>query len=330
LASILKKIVKRFNQRGQDSASERVFIAAFGKHPGWDDHIDDIGLDTDVLVAVKRILYIQGIGSNIDSGSWDKLEENQRVEKFGHSFVWCMSGYVVIGRMWSSQDGKGRSSYPMVVCVQCSQLPLPWLLKNILPRLEEIEQACTGTTSADDVRKIVEDARNQFRQLTQKYEPPSKILVEGSYMLAQLAELPEMGPKRQGLQRVLYHIEREVVQAGPGTGKGGGGVRPALIRLPSSSSAVQENVILWINFLLAKFGLNTQILVIMPLWEPWIDIVIGEPTDLHLFCLRASISVVPLTSSIPYTMDTEFLAQINQLIDNSQSDAKNQNFIGTS
>ena len=157
LASILKKIVKRFNQRGQDAASERVFTAAFGKHPGWDDHIDDIGLDTDVLVAVKRILYIQGIGSNIDSGSWDKLEQNQQVEKFGHAFVWCMNGYVVVGRLWSSRDGKGRSSYPMVVCVQCSQLPLPWVLKNILPRLEEIEQACTGTTSADDVRRIVED-----------------------------------------------------------------------------------------------------------------------------------------------------------------------------
>ena len=327
MASILKKIVKRFNQRGQDAASERVFTAAFGKHPGWDDHINDIGLETDVLVAVKRILYIQGIGSNIDSGSWDKLEENQRVEKFGHAFVWCMNGDMVVGRLWSSRDGKGRSSYPMVVCVQCSPLPLPWVLNNILPRLEGIEQACTATTSADDVRRIVEDARNQFRQLAKQYEPPSKISVEGSYMLAQLAELPEMGPNRQGLHRVLYHIDREVVQAGSGTGKGGD-LRPALIRVPSSSTAVQENVILWINFLLAKFGLNTHILVIMPLREPWIDIVIGEPTDLHLFCLRASISVVPLTSSIPYTIDSELVAQTNQLIDDSKSDAKNQSFIG--
>lgn len=322
MASILKKIVKRFNQKGQAATSERVFMAAFGKHPGWDDHIDDIGLETDVLVAVKRILYIQGIGSNIDSGSWDKLEENQRVGKFGHAFVWCMNGDVVVGRLWSSRDGKGRSSYPMVVCVQCSPLPLPWVLNNILPRLEGIEQACTATTSADDVRRIVEDARNQFRQLAQQYEPPSKIFVEGSFMLAQLAELPEMGPNRQGLHRVLYHIDREVVQAGSGTGKGGE-LRPALIRVPTSSPSVQDNVVLWIDFLLAKFGLNTHILVIMPLREPWIDIVIGEPTGLHLFCLRASISVVPLTSSIPYTIDPELIAQTNQLIDDSKSDAKN-------
>jgi hypothetical protein len=320
LASILRKIVKRFNQRGQDAASEGVFTAAFGKHPGWDDHIDDIGLETDILGAVKRILYIQGIGSNIDSGSWDKLEQNQRVEKFGHAFVWYMSGDLVVGRLWSSRDGKGRSSYPMVVCVQCSQLPLPWVLRNILPRLEGIEQACIGTTSADDVRRIIEEARNQFRQLAQQFEPPSKIVLEGSHVLAQLAELPEMGPNREGLHRVLYHIDREVVQGSSGTGKGGE-LRPTLIRVPSSSPAVQETVLLWIDFLLAKFGLNTHILVIMPLWDRWIDIVIGEPTDLQLFCLRASIGVVPLTSSIPYTMDSEFVAQTNQLINDSKSDA---------
>jgi hypothetical protein len=315
LASILKKIVKRFNQRGQNAGSEGVFVAAFGKHPGWDDHIDDIGLDTDVLVAVKRILYIQGIGSNIDSGSWDKLEENQRIDKFGHVFVWYLNENVVVGRLWSSRDGKGRASYPMVVCVQCSQVPLLWALENILPGLERIEQACTKTTSADDVRRIIEDARNRFRQLSQQCEPLPKTLMEYSNVLTRLSKLAEMGPNRQGLYRILYYIDREVVQAAPGTGKDRE-LRPALVRVPNSSPGAHENVLLWIDFLLAKFGPNTPILAIIPLLNPWIDIVIGEPTDMHLFCLRASISVVPLTSSIPYSIDSEFVAQIDQFIDN--------------
>lgn len=318
MASILKKIVDRFNTKGQKIPSEKVSVAAFGKHPGWDDHIDDIGLETDVLVAVKRILYIQGIGSNIDAGSWDKLEENQLVEKFGHAFVWCINGDVVVGRLWSSQDGKGRKSYPMFVCAQCSQLPLPWVFENILPRFEGIEQACTNTTSADDVRKIIEDARNKFRQLALQCKPVPGSAVECSNLLARLAELPEMGPDRQGLYRVMYYIDREVVQAASGTSKDRD-LRPALVRVPNSSPGVQENVLLWINFLLAKFGPNTNILVFMPLWDPWIDIIIGEPTDLHLFCLRASISVVPLTNSIPYSIDSEFVDQINQLIDKQQS-----------
>ncbi|MHC4692676.1 MAG: hypothetical protein ACYS67_08035 [Planctomycetota bacterium] len=316
MASILKKIAKGFNQRGRNAASKRVFIAAFGKHPGWDDHIDDIGLETDVLVTVKRILYIQGIGSNIDSGSWDKLEEDQRLEKFQHVFMWCLNGDVVVGRLWSSQDGKGRSSYPMVVCVQCSKLPLQWILTNIIPRLEEIEQACKDTTSADDVHRIIEDARNQIRQLvSQGCEPARKNKIKCSQVLSKLAELSELGPDRQGLHRVLYHIDREIIHAGSGGGKGGK-LRPALIRLPGSAPYEQEKVLLWINFLLAKFGSKTHILVIIPLSDPWIDIVIGEPQGLHLFCLRASVSVVPLTSSIPYRLDSEFLAQTNQLIDN--------------
>ena len=217
----------------------------------------------------------------------------------------------------------------MVVCAQCSQLPLPWLFDNILPRLEGIEQACTGTTSADDVRRIIEDARNQFRQLAQQCEPVHKSREDCSHILAKLAELPEMGPNRQGLYRILYHIDREVVQAGSGAGRGRE-LRPALIRVPASSPAVQENVLLWISFLLAKFGPNTPILALMPLWNSWIDIVIGEPTDLHLFCLRASGSVVPLTSSIPYRMGSEFITQTNQLINDSQSEDKGRSSSGKS
>jgi len=171
LNSPLKKFVRRLIPQGQDDPPERVFVAAFGKHPGWDDHIDDIGLETDILIAVKRMLYIQGVGGNIDSGSWDKLQENQPIEEFKHEFVWCMDGNLVVGRMWSSQDGKGRTSYPMAICIQCCQLPLDWVLKNILPQLERIEKACAATTSPADVRLTIENARKEFRQLAQQCEP---------------------------------------------------------------------------------------------------------------------------------------------------------------
>ena len=43
-------------------------------HPGWNDNVDDMGFETDRLVAVKRQLYIQGMSANIDAGAWDKLE----------------------------------------------------------------------------------------------------------------------------------------------------------------------------------------------------------------------------------------------------------------
>ena len=49
-------------------------LAAFGKHPGWDDHIPGIGLETEQLARLKQSFYVAGIGRQIDSGAWEKLD----------------------------------------------------------------------------------------------------------------------------------------------------------------------------------------------------------------------------------------------------------------
>jgi hypothetical protein len=317
--SPLKKFIRRLIPKGNDAPRERVFVAAFGKHPGWDDHIDDIGLETDIFIAVKRILYVQGVGGNIDSGSWDKLQENQPIEEFKHALVWCMDGNLIVGRMWSSRDGKGRTSYPMVVCVQCRQLPLEWVLRNILPSLEKIERTCSTVTTAAEVRLAIENARKEFRQLAQQCEPSPVLPAVCPDVLAKLTEYPEMGgPNHQGLLRVLYHIEREISRDHLENSRGKA-FRPALLRIPVSPPPVMESVLLWINFLLTKFGMNTSVLMLIPLQKQWMDIIIGESTHLQLYCLRASLRVIPLTSSIPYNMSQEFIDRANQLIEVSRS-----------
>ncbi|UCC98187.1 MAG: hypothetical protein JSW66_20365, partial [Phycisphaerales bacterium] len=80
--SAYKRFFGRFRAAKHNRHSERIFVGAFGKHPGWDDHIDDIGLETDVLIAAKRKLYVQGIGGNVDSGSWERLTSDQVIEPF--------------------------------------------------------------------------------------------------------------------------------------------------------------------------------------------------------------------------------------------------------
>src|SRR5262245_24203118 len=103
-----------------------LYLAAFGKHPGWNDHLDDQGLDTDSLIAAKRLLYVQGISQNIDSGAWENLEQVPadaptqavgRLDLFRHDFLWHMrqdgNSVMLAGRLWSSSDGKGRDKYPM-------------------------------------------------------------------------------------------------------------------------------------------------------------------------------------------------------------------------
>jgi len=320
LTSIFKKIVSHLRPGTPNAGyagSERVFVAAFGKHPGWDDHIDDIGLETDVFVNVKRLLYVQGIGGNIDSGSWDKLQGNQLIKEFKHVFVWCMYNNVVVGRIWSSRDGKGRTSYPMIVCVQCHQLPLEWVLKNILSRLERIEESCVAATSAPDVQMIIENAQNELRQLARQCQSSGKSPAARADVLARLADYPEMGPNREGLLRILYHIEREVERYRPDSTKTKE-FRPTFLRIPGSPPDWPESALLWIGFLLARLGSTAPILLLMPLRYSWIDVIIGDPTEVQLYCLRASLDVIPLTSSIPYNMGLEFIDRANQLIEDSR------------
>jgi hypothetical protein len=324
LASILKRIVSCFGAKSQDAKSERVFVGVFGKHPGWDDHIDDIGFETDTFVTVKRLLYIQGIGGNIDSGSWDKLQPDQVIKEFKHVFIWCMDKNVVVGRIWSSRDGKGRTSYPMIVCVQCHQLPLDWVLKNILPRLERVEETCIATASAADVHKIIENARNEFRQVGRQYQSSADSAVVSRDALGKLADLPEAGLDDIGLLRILYHVERELARYGGDSTKTRE-FRPTFLRIPVSSSCLQESALLWINFLLAKLGRGTPALMLIPSGQHWADIIIGDPTEVQLYCLRASLAVIPFTSSVPYNMSPEFTEQAKQLIEDARRHVRRQN-----
>jgi hypothetical protein len=300
-----------------DHGPESIFVGAFGKHPGWDDHVDDLGLETEVLIAAKRILYVQGIGGNVDSGRWDKLKANQRIETFNRVILWHVDGQLVVGRIWSSQDGKGRKSYPFVVCVQCSKLPMQWISDNVLPQLEEIESTCIATRSADDVQSCIRDARQKLSQASQECDSLPVSIVVNPDPLPELAKNPELGPGREGLYRILYHIDREVGRLQPSAAKSKV-LGATLLRLPVCPNAVLQDVLLWTSFVLTKFGEQTSILALMPPRNnKWVDFIVGEPTEQQLFCLRASPEVIPLTSNIPYNIGPEFIEQAQQLMQDS-------------
>ena len=314
LNSVFRRLIGRFNVTEHNRHSERVFVGAFGKHPGWDDHIDDIGLDTDVLIAAKRKLYVRGISRNVDSGRWDQLANDCLAEGFNREIFWNMNGRLIAGRMWPSRDGKGRTSYPLVVCVEGRKLPTQWVLRAVLPQLEKIQKTCTATDSADEVRLTIQKARQELRQLAQQCENSRDSVAASPDALARLSERKEFGPGLQGLFRVLYHIDREVgrLRHGASKSKASGST---LLRLPTNPDTVLEDVFLWTNFLLAEFETCTSILALVPpLANKWIDLIVGEPTEAHLYCLQAPTKVIPLTSNIPYNISPEFVKHAGRLI----------------
>src|SRR5256885_4927297 len=153
-----------------EAAGPRLTLAAFGKHPGWDDHLPGVGVETEALAHVKQAFYVSGIGGQIDSGAWEKLEVDKRLEEFDHIFLWLRQGHSLVGQLWSSTDGKGRLNYPMVLCVDGEGVSSAAMLRSLRPGLDRLRDACKATTSAD---KVIENCRIAQEQIRAVLSDPS-------------------------------------------------------------------------------------------------------------------------------------------------------------
>jgi len=290
-------------------APPAVCLGAFGKHPGWNDHIDDLGLETQRLTIAKRLIYVQGIAGNIDSGAWDRLAPDQALAEFRHVLVWLLPGDIMVGRLWSSSDGKGRTRYPMVVMAQCTGCSLPWVLHNVLPLLARVQERCQATASAADVIAIVDDSRRQLRELAGP-DAAAETDAPGA-AVGELADCPALGPDARGLLRVLYQVQREMGVFRSGSKPAG--ARPQQLRVPACG-AIDESALRWRRLLAAQLDASVPLLLILPEGRDWVDAVVGEPTPAQFFCMRAGTAAVPLTSDIPYTLDDEFVSRAREYL----------------
>ncbi len=307
MSSLVRRIVDRLVGAGRASPGGAA-LGAFGKHPGWDDHIDIPGLDTERLVALKRLLYVRGIGANVDAGAWDQLAADARLPGYHHWIVWQRGAELVLGRMWSSADRKGRSHYPMAVCADCSGLPLAWTLGRVPPILVEVEDRCVAAHSAHDVRAALDGCRRTLRQgAAEAGRVAAFHLPEEA--LRRLAECEEMGPGAQGMYRFLYHAERSIRMPGgaaPAPADRVPGGAAVHLRVPRCGSTWAERVRLWLGAVRRLVADDVPVLLLEPLREPWLDILVGEPGPPEFVCLRATPAAIPLTTAIPYTMDDAF------------------------
>lgn len=310
-----KKITARLLAKSTPQGPQ-VLVAAFGKHPGWDDHIDDIGLQSELLVAIKRVLYIDGIGGNIDSGAWESIPEEHRLPGFDHLFVWRVREGTVVGRFWSSSDGKGRTRYPMVICAQCTGRSPSWLVRSLAPVLELARQACIQTTTADGVRAAVERAAAEAQACVQGSAVPAEDGALYQHAAERLASNPEMGPDSVGLMRIMYCIERELAAYRPLSALGKRSPttdfrrvepRPQNLRVPACEQTPTEAAALWLDFLTGSLVSAAPIFIAVPLGRSWVDVIVGDPGRPQFSCLRASPEVTPFTSEIPYNLEPAFV-----------------------
>ena len=309
MSDFYKKFLTEDVPKVTPGTNKQIFLGAFGKHPGWDDHVEDLGLETGSLIQAKLLLYVQGIGGEIDGGAWEKLDEAQRLPEFKHVFVWHRPGQILVGRLWSSSDGKGRTRYPMVVCAHCNGVALSWALDQVLPRLEQIERECVATQSAAEVRSILARYRTELRnaasgQMTD-LGPPTL----DTAFITKFAARPELGPQQEGWMRLLYAVQNQFGAFAKGKFNpkaDASTIRPQQVRAPRAADSVSVSLLQWTNLFLTQVDPQTPMLLTAPLDHPWIDVTLGQPGRQETFCLRATPKAVPLASEVPYNLSDAF------------------------
>jgi hypothetical protein len=298
----------------------QLFLAVFGKHPGWDDHIDDLGIETKRLAEVKRVMYFECIAGNIDAGSWEALDDSARLSAFAHEFVWRTPGGLVVGRLWSSKDGKGRSKYPMVVVAQCDNLPSSFIASHVMPALAGMQEKCQAAASAAEVIQIAEQTRARLREaMAGEGAGDADSFVASPKQLAAMLAGAGMSGESVAMHRVMYEIEREMAPFRP-VGKGDGkkttrmiDARAQHLRVPMIGASSIDAARFWMGVLSREVDGSVSQFVLVPLVAAgeigFADLVVGDPAAPQLFCLRAGTKALAPASDVPYTITPDFMAR---------------------
>ncbi|MFH0879229.1 MAG: hypothetical protein V2A34_05915 [Lentisphaerota bacterium] len=301
------------------ATKQAISLAVFGKHPGWDDHIEDLGIETPRLIAIRQAFYVEGIGGNVESGAWDKLEQEHKRIPLHHAVVWPGPDSLVVGRLWASRDGKGRTKYPMVAFIECAGFPWSWVIQRLFPLLEVFEGRCRAALSAPEIRNIISGVRAELKNLAAAPVTGEDALAtwkKPSELPAFLADCAALGPAAAGLHRILYKIYRELpAYAPPGAAAATKEQRrPNHLRVPRCADSLERTAYAWTLFMLNQMDPSTPLLLLLPIDETWMDMLVGTPAVSQLYCLQASSAALPLTSDIPYKWEPSFDSQVEKVL----------------
>jgi hypothetical protein len=297
-----------FSSLLRSSKPSILHLGVFGKHPGWDDHMDDFGIDAEEILAAKQILYNQGIGGAIDSGLWEGFEQPNALLPFGHWLLWRSGETSIFGRLWVSSDRKGRSRYPMVVCLQFNRSPSPEWIQLLTPKLEDFQRACQETQDAAVVLqtadRLRQDARDAFGRWCQLPNPqPVPLSVTH----------PACTP--QEWLHLVYALDSQLARFGKKSGREQAGLTVRSVdaageceslRLPVCPLAPTDAILYWNRVVDHWVAPEASCLFLLPDHAHWMDLLVGRPSSKNFFCLKAPGSLVPLTSQIPFELPPEF------------------------
>ena len=280
------------NRRAEQSgilAQSQVHVAAFGKHPARDDHLQGIGVDTAGLEAVRRILYSEGIGWHVNRGSWAG-HAGEAHTFYHHVFVWSSPTACIIGRLWSSADGKGRKMYPMVICVQLPAGPTPWLLQRVLPWILKGEILCRRASTMKELEIIVSFVRAKVGESLAEAGKDDVFCLPPEFsngealqnIMSAFGDMPEHG----GFYGFLGGIEETALAD----------YRSHHVRVPIFSENPEKVMAAWLAAVRWVTGHDHSVVLLYPQKRAWMDILIRNPIKEQFYCVGASLDDLPVTT----------------------------------
>lgn len=274
----------------------RLYLGAFGKHPGWNDHFD-LGLETESLVAAKQILYEQGIRAEVEAQTWEKLSDADRVAEFDQWFFWLRPRECLLGYCWSSRDGKGRSLYPLVLCAHLIDLPVSWAWNTVAPKLQQAALTIRAASTAGRVSSTIAETLDSLR--SQHPETASRHAA-GFVGTAGLASLKQM---MIGDGFMLYPIYNDIIDNlssfAPGVCSfkpGAHAPRSQSLRMPALSGSVAGTLNAWAGFLQSELDPGVPLLAIMSSGSDLADFIFGQPRSGDLFRMRVGRRMIPIVT----------------------------------
>jgi hypothetical protein len=263
----------------RDPLSARIQVAGFGKHPAWDDHIDDIGLNTETLVLTKQLLYSEGIATQLASGAWDQIETSGNAIAFDHRFVWGRNQQSVVGAIWASADRKGRTRFPLVICAQ-GDFSGSRAIELLLEPIEQLGNVCRTANTQMEVYDAFSRAQRELNGV--------QLLSSGDSSLTEITDsvenslLPALVIFSAGLKKSRLRKRA----------KTGG----SHFRLDALSTQSKDNLKFWSTYLAFQGTASSPpYLVIASNGKAWIDVIVGEPLRNDFFCLRANKNALATT-----------------------------------
>lgn len=298
----------------------------FGKHPGWNDHIDPIGIADDSLALCQSLFYVQGIGGAIDAGLWDKAPPDRTLAVFDNLALWQAGSSFLLLRLWSSVDGKGRSKYPMIIGLEVTGLPVATALPALLPLLAETEKTCRETRSADAVRAALDRLQQAAAAALAPLSGGSPVDGLTPADAAALAALPAFARQPEAWPRLFHALQSSFASFAPGVfsprefPEGGGGRH---LRLPLPGDGPVPTLTRWLAFFRHQLDPAVPLLLTLSPHRPWCDLIAGEPSARDLGGLRFNLDEIPCATDIPYTLDPAFRQRAASALESLLRDGAN-------